>query len=637
MTQTHPTAENTTPTTIADIFIWDKRFETGIPEIDSQHRTLVQLINSLGHILATETDSECFENALLEVFDELSAYIDYHFRFEENLMSDDLCDTRHKEAHKRAHAEFIQYISAARVEARQRPAEVSGRTLTFLSKWLITHIIGTDILMAQKILAVRSGAPGNIAEHQVGSHTASATGTLLQAMDYLYDCLANRAHDLLVAKRALDHEIATRKKNEEALRKLSQAVEHSPVSIIITNADGEFEYVNPKFTQLTGYSLQDLMGKTPNELKSDEIPEAVYDSLWATIRSGQEWHGELRNRKKNGECYWDYVAISPVFDPEGEISHYVSTMEDITERKLTEERLIQQQEFSENIINSLPGIFYMLDDQGKFVRVNPKFLSVTGYTWKEVEQMTALDFFTGKDRTAIRKRIQEIFSRGGSSAEARFVIKSGKKIPYYFTGHRTRVGAQDYLVGLGTDITERHKLEQELIRQARIDILTGLNNRRHFLYLAEQEMKRAKRYNQRPAMLMVDLDEFKEINDQYGHQTGDEVLSAIGEVFRRTLRDSDISGRLGGEEFAIILPEDHGENTIEVADRLRREIAATPIPTEHGGTVNFTASIGIATSAAENTDLDQLFGQADKALYEAKRGGRNRISSYSETKTDTSR
>lgn len=211
------------------------------------------------------------------------------------------------------------------------------------------------------------------------------------------------------------------------------------------------------------------------------------------------------------------------------------------------------------------------------------------------------------------------------------MVKSGQKIPYYFTGHRTQIDSHDYLVGIGTDITERHELEQELEHQARIDLLTGLNNRRHFLYLAEQELKRAQRYQRRPAMLMLDLDEFKAINDQYGHQAGDDVLRAIGEVLRRALRDSDIAGRLGGEEFAILLPESDGENTFGMADRLRREIAATPIPSEHGGTLYVTTSIGVATSSAENTDLDQLFNQADKALYDAKRGGRNRVSSYSET------
>ena len=235
MTHANLTADDTTPTSIADIFIWDKRFETGIPELDSQHRALVQLINSLGHILASESDVDGFEKALLDVFDELSAYIEYHFKFEERLMDTDLCDEQHALAHKRAHAEFVEYIANARVEAEQRPAEVSGRALIFLAKWLMTHIIGTDMHMARKVIAIRAGIPENIAAQQAASHAASGTETLLQAMDYLYDGLASRAHDLLVAKRSRDREIAERKLAED---QLSQQQEFS--ESIINSLPGIF-------------------------------------------------------------------------------------------------------------------------------------------------------------------------------------------------------------------------------------------------------------------------------------------------------------------------------------------------------------------------------------------------------------
>ncbi|MBI1194886.1 MAG: bacteriohemerythrin [Gammaproteobacteria bacterium] len=615
--------------TISDIFTWDDRFETGIPEIDEQHRKLVGLINTLGRILTTETDTEFFEAALFAVFDELTAYVDYHFRFEERLMESHHCQQEHEQEHRKAHAEFSQYIAKARSDAGEHPAEVTGRALTFLSKWLMTHIVGTDMRMAKKLLAIRSGIPEDVATLQVEHHMANTASALFQAMDRLYENLASRTHDLLVAKRALDREVAARRQGEVELRKLSRAVEHSPVSIIITNAAGEFEYVNPKFTRQTGYTIDDLTGKTPGILKSSETPQSVYDTLWDTIRGGREWHGELKNCRKNGEHYWDYVSISPVLDQEGRISHYVSVQEDVTERKKAEERLVQQQEFSESIINSLPGIFYMLDEEGRFIRVNPQFLAVTGYTKPELDKMIAVDFFEDKDKVLISERIREVLDRGESSAEARFIIKSGQKIPYYFTGHRTHIDGRAYIVGLGTDITARYELEQELAHQARTDLLTGLNNRRHFLYLADQELKRAKRYSKPVTMLMLDLDEFKSINDRHGHQTGDKVLLTIGEIFRKTLRESDIAGRLGGEEFAILLPENGMDDSLEVAERLRSEIESTPVSLENGNALRITVSIGVAMLLEDQVSLDQLCNLADQALYEAKWGGRNLVSLYS--------
>lgn len=610
---------------LTDVFVWDRQFETGIPEIDQQHRKLVQLINTLGRMLVVETETEFFVNSLFEVFDELADYVDYHFRFEEDLMGRYHSVTEHGGSHKQAHADFIRQITEARGSANDHPAEVTGRTLTFLSKWLMTHIVGTDMRMAKKILAIRSGVSEEEATRQANSFMSNTSETLLHAMSHLYDNLANRTQVLMDAKRSLDREIRIRKLRETDLRKFSGAVEHSPLSIIITKVNGKFEYVNPKFTQLTGYSLDELAGKTPRVLKSGENPAALYESLWATITAGQEWRGEFRNRKKNGELYWDYAAISPVFDVEGKITHYVSIQENITERKLADEMLRQQKQFSDDIINSLPGIFYMLNQQGRFIRVNHHFLEVTGYSKDELDRMTALDFFDGEDKNLIAQEMQIVFEKGDSRTEAELIIKSGQKIPYYFTGHRTHIDGQPYLVGIGTDISERHALEQALARQAKTDSLTGLSNRRHFLELAEKELARARRYDKLLSVLMLDLDQFKGINDTHGHQTGDSVLRMVGEVCRRTLREVDIVGRLGGEEFAILLPEIDVMQAMEVAERLRQDIANAVIPLEQGGELNATASIGITTLTADDANIDKLLDLADKAMYEAKRTGRNRV------------
>jgi diguanylate cyclase (GGDEF)-like protein/PAS domain S-box-containing protein len=137
----------------------------------------------------------------------------------------------------------------------------------------------------------------------------------------------------------IGHDITERKQVEDQLRQLSRAVEFSPASIIITNKDGKIEYVNPKFSHSTGYTLEEVRGKTPGVLRSNKTPPEVYKELWATISSGKEWRGEILNRKKDGELYWDFASISAITDTTGSITHFVAVYENITERKESEEKI----------------------------------------------------------------------------------------------------------------------------------------------------------------------------------------------------------------------------------------------------------------------------------------------------------
>ncbi|HEU0189308.1 MAG TPA: diguanylate cyclase [Gallionella sp.] len=190
---------------------------------------------------------------------------------------------------------------------------------------------------------------------------------------------------------------------------------------------------------------------------------------------------------------------------------------------------------------------------------------------------------------------------------------------------RMEVGEELFLQANVRDISERKKLEDELKRQARIDLLTGLNNRRHFFELAEQELARAKRYGAPLQALMLDVDHFKLVNDTYGHHAGDLVLQKLSEVCVQTLRGIDILGRLGGEEFAILLPETKGEQALEVAERLRLAVAGAAVPLEQGGSIHLTVSIGVASVAATDARIEDLLKRADTALYAAKNAGRNRV------------
>jgi len=140
---------------------------------------------------------------------------------------------------------------------------------------------------------------------------------------------------------------AVRKQAEEKLRILSRAVDQSPAMILITDTKGSIEYINPKFTEVTGYSQMEAVGKNPRILKSDKMPDSHYKEMWDTLKAGKTWSDEMINKKKNGDFYWVSISISPIFDKEGTITHYVGLSEDITKKKKTEEELIIAKEHAE--------------------------------------------------------------------------------------------------------------------------------------------------------------------------------------------------------------------------------------------------------------------------------------------------
>lgn len=177
------------------------------------------------------------------------------------------------------------------------------------------------------------------------------------------------------------------------------------------------------------------------------------------------------------------------------------------------------------------------------------------------------------------------------------------------------------------DITEQYRLEQELVRQASTDSLTNAANRRHFLELAEKEIARAQRYQHALSVLQIDVDHFKRINDLYGHATGDHVLRRLVNTCRNALRESDTVGRLGGEEFAILLPNTNEKQASDVAERLRVGLAELRIATRNDF-LQFSVSIGVAECRSHET-IDQTLNRADQALYRAKHLGRNRIVCHS--------
>ncbi|MBV6342450.1 diguanylate cyclase domain-containing protein [Candidatus Magnetobacterium casense] len=303
----------------------------------------------------------------------------------------------------------------------------------------------------------------------------------------------------------VSRDITERVKMQEQVMILFAAVEHSPVAVVITDITGKIEYVNPQFTQMTRYKLDEVAGKTPAVLKSGKHPPEFYRELWHTILAGKVWHGSMCNKRKDGELYWEDQSISPIKNQSGQITHFVAVK---------------------------------------------------------------------------------------------------------------------------TDDTERKRTEDQLYHMANYDALTDLPNRTLFYERLGEVLKISKRYEHQFAIMFVDLDNFKTINDVYGHDAGDQLLKEAAGRLRGCVRTSDTVARMGGDEFTVILSRiSKAEDSVLIADYI---IEALTRPFSIAGNDCFIGmSIGISVFPSDGDDVEVLVANADIAMYQVKSSGKNGYRFYS--------
>lgn len=290
-------------------------------------------------------------------------------------------------------------------------------------------------------------------------------------------------------------------------------------------------------------------------------------------------------------------------------------------------------------LDRIPTYIYMKDRERRYIYANKPTLELFGCTAEELAGSPDARFFPPEAVARLHEIDSRVLEQGEDTAEEVVVdTPEGKrhvyweiKSPIYEDADKKRIWG---LCGISTDITERKELEGRLAQQAHLDYLTGLNNRRYFMELGETELARAQRHGRALSLFMLDIDHFKQFNDTYGHKAGDQVLQKLTEVMRATLRTVDILGRIGGEEFAVLLPETALAEATEVAERLRLEVERAAVVFEAGLPQHFTVSIGVTTKRDKETNLDILLSEADRALYQAKAAGRNRVVAASDGASD---
>jgi len=429
--------------------------------------------------------------------------------------------------------------------------------------------------------------------------------------------------------------ILKQRRTEETVRKLSRSVEQSPVSVVITDTNGTIEYVNPKFSEITGYTFQEAIGKNPRVLKSGQTRREVYEQLWDTILSGKEWHGVFCNRKKKGDIYWESATIAPVSDEAGRITHYVAVKQDITDRLIAEDLLKKSEKKLRDITSSLGEGVFVFDSYGKVIFMNPEAESLLGWTQEELSDKNIHDVIHHCKAGGVPLSwgdcpLSKVFVSGEryASNDEIFCRKDGSEIPVSVIS--TPVVEDNKVTAVVTafrDITEIKEAQEALDKanqllelQATTDSLTGIFNRLKFDDMLIKEMSRAKRFKIPLSLVMFDIDHFKKINDTFGHHMGDTVLKELTFQISKRIRKHDYFARWGGEEFMILL----SHNTLEPAAQFAESCRAQTENLKIGSLEGIPCSFGVTELQADD-DIFSFTKRADDALYLAKTGGRNRV------------
>ncbi|MDD3028756.1 MAG: diguanylate cyclase [Alphaproteobacteria bacterium] len=384
-------------------------------------------------------------------------------------------------------------------------------------------------------------------------------------------------------------------------------------------------YANKSFADLFGFSsAQDVLAlPLIRPLIPDDLwpqMEIEYDEMIRGIKPPSIGRG--RALRRDGQEFWISLARD-IIDWNGQKAVMLSVY-DISLQVDFEYNLLKSEQKLRSVLEILPYPIYIArKSDGHLLFVNRKSCLLFQRSAGQFLKMKAIDLYADpQDRLNLHKLfdtvsdIRDIEVRMKKAHGSVFIAEMAAILLDYN-------GAPAFLVALN-DISQRKELENELFRQASTDSLTGINNRRHFQNLAEQEFRRARRFSRTLTAMMIDIDLFKPINDTFGHAAGDIIIKGVVKRALETLRQSDFIGRVGGEEFAVILPETTLSGAYDVAERLRKHIQEKSFVTSHIA-ISCTVSIGVAELANDDASIDDLIQRADAALYIAKKSGRNRV------------
>ena len=423
---------------------------------------------------------------------------------------------------------------------------------------------------------------------------------------------------------------------EAATEIFESAFELAPTGVALIGMDGRFLRVNRALCLMLGRPADELLGSTSAPFTHPEDLRATENAYTHLRDAGTTLAVEKRYLRPDGEVVWASTHGQTVKSPDDEACYIVSHFLDVTAVKLAEQRHREASTLFETAFADAPIGMALSAPQGRLIKVNRTLCELTGYTESQMFRLTFRDITHPEDVDADLEHVKRLLCGEGDrySLEARYFTAQGEEIWVNRSVSivRDESGKPLHFISHVEPISERKELQAGLRRLAEHDPLTGLWNRRRFEEELARETARCRRYAGQAAVLMIDLDGFKSVNDTHGHQAGDELLKLVASGIRAALRESDAIARIGGDEFAAILPNIAPAAVTHVTGKLHQVIRASRI-TVNGTTTGVSASIGSQTLDENTADPQAALAQADTAMYQTKAGVSGRSSRHPSPRT----
>ena len=420
--------------------------------------------------------------------------------------------------------------------------------------------------------------------------------------------------------------------NEMRLREITA---HLGEGLYVSDEHGIITFINPEAAQLLGWAEKELVGKDEHNIFHRMTPDGISIPTTAcpvhqAIITGQA-HRAFNDWfvRKDGTFVPVSVTASPIIR-NGEIAGAVAAFRDITQRLDAEKVLRESEERFRSAMNHAPIGMAIVSLEGRFMQVNHALCDIVGYEAEELARLTYNDITHPDDLEAGPANAQRLLNGeiGFLQIEKRYIHKDGQIVWVQVTTSAIgdSLGKPLYFISQIENITERKRAQKEISLLAYYDTLTGLPNRRLLLDRLNQSIAKARRYQRSVAVMFMDLDKFKKINDTLGHDIGDELLKVVAARLNACVRSEDTVSRQGGDEFIVLTEINIPQDAALVAEKILKAMSE-PVSVS-GHAMHVTASIGIAIFPANAENAQELMKKADSAMYSAKKAGRNRYLFY---------
>lgn len=409
----------------------------------------------------------------------------------------------------------------------------------------------------------------------------------------------------------------------------------SSVAIFLVDLEGRIVHANRRMGEMFFCPVDDLVGREYVSLIHPSEREVGRQKMLTLLARGvTSVNLERLYWRRDGTTFWGQLTGQALLDRSGRTTGLVGNIADIDKRKEVERELEASRQRFDNLARTVPCVLYdyVLPSEGKgrFLYLNARCLEFFEVAPEVL--MADIDCFWqlvhGDDRARLRRE-DEVANQGEKGqfvSEVRIVTPSGQQKWIRISSRPNPEPGDQPVVwsGFMLDITQAKAMEEELRLLATTDAMTGMSNRSHFLTQVSQELQRQQRHCRPTSVLMLDLDYFKRINDTHGHGAGDEVLRDFSRRVQALLRSVDLCGRMGGEEFCILLPDTDLAGAKALGQRICTAVSSRPARVETG-VIPYTVSIGVAQFNSDDRCFDTVLARADTALYQAKRHGRDQV------------